>query len=391
VDGFEGLPAAVWVLVGVGVLVIVGCWVDLARTEVRHLPKLAWAALLLSVPIGPVLYLTIGRVPAHERVAAPALPTAGPSAPVVATAPPVAGGDVRTDLGPTVIRTVELTKAYGETLALHAVDLAVPAGSTYGLIGPNGAGKTTMLSILAGLRRPTSGALELAVPRHQLGVLVDTPQFDPWLTAVEVVDLARHLSAPHLPRTRVDEVLEEVGLQDAARRRNGGFSRGMLQRLGLAAALVGDPEVLLLDEPSSALDPAGRREVLDLVGRLARTKTVVLSTHILSDVQQVCDVVGVIDQGRLRYQGPLTELLARTSSVYALHVRGPADRLTTALRAAPWVASVDLVAPGRLRVVVTDATQAEVAVPRLLAEHDLALVSFNPATDLETAFLELTS
>jgi ABC-2 type transport system ATP-binding protein len=186
-------------------------------------------------------------------------------------------------------------------------------------------------------------------------------------------------------------VLVEVGLEDAIGRRNGGFSRGMLQRLGLAAALVGDPEVLLLDEPSSAFDPAGRREVLDLVGRLAHTKTVVLSTHILSDVQQVCDVVGVIDHGQLRFQGPLADLLARTSTVFALHVRGyhrrPRRRAagrTVGLRDRRGRAR-------RLRVVVSDAAHAELATPRLVADHGLALAAFNPATDLETAFLELTS
>jgi ABC-2 type transport system ATP-binding protein len=154
---------------------------------------------------------------------------------------------------------------------------------------------------------------------------------------------------------------------------------------------VGDPEVLLLDEPVSALDPAGRREVLDLIGRLAQTKTVLLSTHILADVQQVCDTVGVIDRGRLRYQGPLAALLARTSTAYLLHVRPPAAGLVDALRQETWLTEVAEQAPGRLRLVVSDAERAERETPRLLAAHGQALVSFQPATDLETAFLELTS
>jgi ABC-2 type transport system ATP-binding protein len=400
-DGFTEAPAVVWVLLAVALLVMVGFWIDLARAEVRHLPRWVWALLMLSIPLGPILYLTIGRVPAHERQAGldPPPPPRGGGALLLdpptmsgAGAPPAPTRAPRLAAsGPPVIATHRLSKVYGDTVALADVDLAVPRGTTYGLIGPNGAGKTTMLSILAGLRRPTTGSLELAVPRSSLGVLVDTPQFDPWLTAREVVDLARHLTAPALPVTRVDAVLAEVGLAAAADRRNGGFSRGMLQRLGLAAALVGDPEVLLLDEPSSALDPAGRREVLDLVGRLAHTKTVVLSTHILSDVQQVCDVVGVIDHGRLRFQGPLRELLARTSSVYALHVRGTTDGLTAALEDQPWVSSLEEVAPGRMRVVVSDAGRAEQVIPRLVVERGLGIVAFNPATDLETAFLELTS
>ena len=384
-------PALV-ALVAVGVIVLVAmvaCLVDLTRRDVRYLPKWAWALVivLVSFPIGAIVYLVVGRVPPGEPSQTAVAPTPEPAVPIAPRAtPPETSLD-----GPTVIRTHALGKRYGDTDALSEVDLAVPRGTTYGLIGPNGAGKTTMLSILAGLRRPTSGTIELAVPRRALGVLVDTPQFEPWLTAREVVDLARQLTAPDVPRERVDEVLVEAGLGDALDRRNGGFSRGMLQRLGLAACLVGDPEVLVLDEPSSALDPAGRREVLDLIGRLAHTKTVLLSTHILSDVQQVCDVVGVIDHGRLRYQGPLVELLAHTSTAYALHVRGDAGPLVDDLRRQPWAEEVVEQAPGRLRLVVSDAARAEAEVPALLADSRTSLVSFYPATDLETAFLELTS
>jgi len=131
--------------------------------------------------------------------------------------------------------------------------------------------------------------------------------------------------------------------------------------------------------------------VLDLIGRLAHTKTVLLSTHILADVQQVCDLVGVIDRGRLRYQGPLADLLARTSSSYGLHVRGPVDGLLSDLRRQPWALEVEEQAPGRFRLVVTDAGRAECDIPPILAEHRAALVSFAPSADLETAFLELTS
>jgi ABC-2 type transport system ATP-binding protein len=318
--------------------------------------------------------------------------------PSLAELPPGPGAD-DTSSAPALISSHALRKVYGATVALDDVDLVVPEGSTYGLIGPNGAGKTTMLAILTGLRRPTSGTFQLGVPRREIGVLPDTPHFEPWLTAYEIVDLARDLVAPELPRDRVEAALAEVGLEDAIGRRAGGFSRGMLQRLGLAACLVGDPRVLVLDEPSSALDPAGRREVLDLIGRLAHTKTVVLSTHILADVQQVCDQVGVIDHGQLRFQGPLRELLARTSSAIAVQVRPARDGdarsqtggLAEAIRALPWAVSVDDRGPGRLHAVVRDLAAAERELPRLVAERELALVAMYPATDLETAFLELTS
>ncbi len=392
----EEVPVAVLVLGALALLGMLAALVDLARSDVRQLPKWAWALIivLVSFPIGALLYIVLGRVPRGQARAA-LDEAAGPSGGTATEAPALRPreGQVAApaETRELAVATRDLGKAYGETVALDAVDLAVPRGVIYGLIGPNGAGKTTMLSILAGLRRPTSGHVDLAVPRTSLGVLVDTPQFEPWLTAWEVVDLARHLTAPDLPQARAGEVLEEVGLGEVVERRVGGFSRGMLQRLGLAACLVGDPEVLLLDEPSSALDPSGRREVLDLVGRLAHTKTVVLSTHILSDVQQVADVVGVIDHGRLRFQGPLTDLLARTSSVYALQVRPPADGLVAALARQPWVEDAGEQAPGRIRLVVSDATAAEGAIPQLLAEAGTHLVAFNPATDLETAFLELTA
>ena len=401
-------PVVWWVFGGLLVLsltVTVVALVDVARHEVRHLPKLGWAAVILlgGFPLGVIVYFVAGRVP-RDGAGGPRpgagggdVPAAGSGRSAVLAEPGTLAALAAAPAWPpatgtgTILRTHGLGKTYRETEALSGVDLAVPRYSTYGLIGPNGAGKTTLLSILAGLRRPTTGSVELAVPRRRVAVLVDTPQFEPWLTAYEVVDLARQLTAPSAPAARVREALAEAGLADAADRRVGGFSRGMLQRLGLAGCLVGDPELLLLDEPASALDPAGRRDVLDLIGRLAHTKTVLLSTHILADVQQVCDTVAVIDHGRLRYQGSLSDLLARTGAVYLLHVRPPAGDLAAALRGEPWVSELAEPAPGRLKLVVSDPARAERETPRLLAALGVALVSFQPATDLETAFLELTS
>jgi ABC-2 type transport system ATP-binding protein len=155
------------------------------------------------------------------------------------------------------------------------VDLAVPEGCVYGLVGPNGAGKTTLLAVLAGLRRPTGGIVHCGVDRRSAALLPDTPQFDAWLTGREVVALAKGLVARHAPARWVDRALADAGLADAAARRVGGYSRGMLQRLGLAATMVGRSDLLLLDKPASALDPAGRREVLDLLTRLRGHATVV--------------------------------------------------------------------------------------------------------------------
>jgi len=399
VEELSELPVAIWWVVGavtvVSLVILAVALVDLARHEVRHLPKPIWALIMIvvSFPLGIIAYFVLGRV-SHRSVAEP-------DAPLPATA---SSGHLADDLaasgapsppaatsGDLVVSTRGLVKTYRDATALRGVALEVPRGAVYGLIGPNGAGKTTLLSILAGLRRPTHGEVSWQVARPRVGVLVDTPQFEPWLTAYEVVDLARRLTAPQAPAERVRAALDQAGLSDVADRWVGGFSRGMLQRLGLAGCLVSDPEVLLLDEPVSALDPAGRREVLDLLARLAHSKTVVLSTHILADVQQLCDTVGVLHQGELRYQGPLATLLSHTTTVYSLHVRPPAGELVDQLRREPWLTEVVEQAPGRLRLVVSDAARAERVVPALLASGDHALVSFQPATDLETAFLELTS
>lgn len=355
---------------------------DLSRREVRHLPKWAWALIIVAVsfPIGVVLYFVVGRKPPGEDIAP--IPAQASVQVAAWTAPQAVTG------APVVV-TTGLRKVYGETEALAGVNLVVPRGSVYGLIGPNEAGKTTLFSILAGLRQPSAGAVELAVDRRAVAVMPDTPQFEPWLTAREVVDLSRHLVSPDLPATRVDEALARARLSAVMDRRVAGFSRGMLQRLGLASSLVTDPQVLILDEPSSALDPSGRREVLDLIGELAATRTVILSTHILADVQQVCDTVGVIHQGCLLHQGPLADLLAQTASAYDLHVRAPADGVLAALGAAPWVTTVEERAPGRIRLVVNDSHRAEAELPTLIAASGARLVSANPATDLETAFMEM--
>ncbi len=292
-----------------------------------------------------------------------------------------------------VVRSDGLRKRYGGTVALDDVGLRVSRGSVYGLVGPNGAGKSTLLGILAGLRRPTAGSVRVDVPRARVAVMPDTPRFETWLTAREVVDLARTLVAPQLPRSRSEEALRDAGLGDVADRRVGGFSRGMLQRLGIAATIVGEPELLLLDEPCSALDPIGRHEVLELVGRLGRERTVLFSSHILSDVQRVCDTVGVLREGRLLYQGALAELLTgRVTPAYRLRLRPPLEAALAELRAEPWVRELVDEGHGAFRVEVTSIGAAEVGLAAVLARAQARLVSLEPAeADLEAVFLELTS
>jgi ABC-2 type transport system ATP-binding protein len=297
------------------------------------------------------------------------------------------------DVAVPAVRTDHLRKVYGSIVALDDVAIRVERGSVYGLVGPNGAGKSTLLSVLGGLRRPTAGEVELGVDRARVSVMPDTPRFDPWLSAAEVVDLARTLAAPSRTSSSVGEALGEAGLADVSERRVGGFSRGMLQRLGIAAALVSDPELLVIDEPCSALDPLGRYEVLELVSRLGRRGTVLFSSHILGDVQRVCDTVGVLREGRLLYQGPLDELLTeRVSPAYLVRVRPPSEPVAAALRGEPWVRAVSEAGQDELRVEVASIAEAESALVRVLAQTGARVVAVEPAAaDLETVFLELTS
>ena len=290
----------------------------------------------------------------------------------------------------TAVDVHDITKRYRDTVALDDVTLSVGRGSVYGLVGPNGAGKTTLLGILSGLREPTAGTFDVDAAR--IGVLPDTPRFDSWLTAREVVDLSRALVAPGVAESSVDAVLEQTGLLSVAHRKVGGFSRGMLQRLGLAAAVIGEPEVLLLDEPAAALDPAGRREVLDMVSELRGASTVVFSSHILDDVQQVCDTVGILKQGQLVYEGTLDQLVrnAGHEAAYAVRIRGDGTQLVEILKSYGWVSRVTLESEV---ITVTAASGAvlERELVRCLARVDVPIVSVGPVErSLEDVFLEVT-
>ena len=207
---------------------------------------------------------------------------------------------------PPALVLVGLTKLFGKIRALDALDLTLELGSIHGFVGPNGAGKTTMLSIVAGLKRKTSGEITFGIPEHQMMLMPDTPDFFPLLTAREVVDLARYPFRKEVNEQAISQIIQEVGLTESIDRRVGGFSRGMKQRLGLATTLIGEPQLVLLDEPCSALDPIGRREVLDTISRLRGKSTVLFSTHILSDVEDVCDSVTVVDHGSALYGGSVS-------------------------------------------------------------------------------------
>jgi ABC-2 type transport system ATP-binding protein len=303
------------------------------------------------------------------------------------------------------IETRGLTKQFGATLALDRLDLVVPRGSIFGLLGPNGAGKTTTIRILTGLARQTAGSasvvgIEVGLDdpelHRRLGYLDQDPRFYAWMTGRELLELVGrlHRLAGSDLRSRVAEMLARTGLSVAAERRIGGYSGGMRQRLGIAQALLHRPEILFLDEPVSSLDPEGRRDLLELIAGLRGEATVVFSTHVLSDVERICDRVAILDRGRRVTEGPLEDLLAaHARPIYRL-VPAPGQEaqiaaLVDRLRAAPWATDVSAGA-GLIRVTVSDAEAAAKGVLPLVVAGGVVLESFERARPtLEDVFLEL--
>ena len=223
------------------------------------------------------------------------------------------------------VQTVELRKRFGRTVALAGLSMSVPRGEVFGFLGPNGAGKTTAVKLLLGLLSPTSGeGWLLGRPlgdlgaRRRIGYLPELFRYQAWLTAAEV--LALHCELAPLRRSswkdEIRTVLDTVGLTERANDRVGTFSKGMQQRLGLGAALLGEPELVFLDEPTSALDPVGRHDVREIIRGLASRGTAVfLNSHLLSEVEQVCDRVAVVDHGRVIAEGTMDDLLGGGTAV----------------------------------------------------------------------------
>lgn len=256
-----------------------------------------------------------------------------------------------------------------QVTALRGLSLDIPAGHVYGLLGPNGSGKSTTLKILLGLVTPTSGTSEIfGVPssevksRIDVGFLPENPYFYKFLTGAETISFYGKLCGlgGRALRDRVAELLELVGLEDAADRRVGSYSKGMLQRIGLAQAMVHDPRLLILDEPTAGVDPAGSRQIRDLVLQLKqRGKTVLLTSHLLEQVQEVCDRVGILAKGQLVREGSLDILTGVSGQTeYLIENAGP---------------------------------ELQADISRLAVAHGARLVSSRqPQLDLETVFLKAT-
>jgi ABC-2 type transport system ATP-binding protein len=291
-----------------------------------------------------------------------------------------------------MIETDEVTKRYGDKVAVDHLTLRIPAGRVTGFLGPNGAGKSTTMRLILDLDSPTSGTArvngrryrDIRFPLREVGALLEAKAIHPGRTA------RGHLQwladSNRIPRRRVDEVLELVGLASVAKRRSGGFSLGMGQRLGIAAALLGDPQTLLLDEPVNGLDPEGILWVRNLLRDLAREgRTVLVSSHLMSEMSLTADHLIVIGAGRMITEGSVAEVVAMSSGSHVL-VRSPdVSRFEPVLAAAG--AEVSIEPDASLRIRKLDITR----IGELASGNGITLHELSPQTaSLEQAFMELT-
>ena len=409
--------ALVTILIAVELGLLVYALVDLYRRPAAAVAggsRLVWLLLCVFFQmIGPILYLTVGRTAAPPNASGSGAAGAGshngtPRAIHVAQAAAALydAGDARGVPSAPRGAAVELaavSKVFTGAVALDGLSLSVHEGSVFGFLGPNGAGKTTTLRILAGLAHPSAGAARIlgrdvadasAELRSLVGYLPDVPAFYKWMTGAEYLRFAGSLfslGGPALER-RVDELLDLSGLAGVDIK-IGGYSRGMKQRLGVAQALVNAPRLLLLDEPTSALDPIGRREILDMIASLRGHTTVFFSTHILADVERVCDTVAIIDHGRVAALAGIDELRRRRGGFHRLAVDvDDCDALANALREAPWVRGVEPGESGGLLVSVDDLEAAQREIPATIARLGLALHRLEgDELSLEDVFVSLVA
>ncbi|MCW2781776.1 MAG: transporter ATP-binding protein [Marmoricola sp.] len=296
-----------------------------------------------------------------------------------------------------VIETTGLRKEYRargrKIVAVDGLDLAVPAGGVHGFLGPNGSGKTTTIRMLLGLSRATSGQLSIfgqRVPEYlpqlidRIGALVEEPKFVPTFSGRKNLSmLARTIG---IPRTSVDKAIEDVGLKGREKERYKGYSYGMKQRLAVAAALLKSPDLLILDEPTNGLDPAGIRDIRDMIRHLGDTGvTVLLSSHILAEVQQVCSSVSIIGQGKLLASGKVSELLGDNVTRIRVGVAEPEAAMSYLTKAGYAVTRDD-------DKLIVEGPQHPEEITRVLALHQIwvsELSAIQP--DLESFFLQLTA
>ena len=314
----------------------------------------------------------------------------------LADAPVARGGN-----GQWAVETHGLTKRFGDNVAVDDVELLVPRGCAFGYLGPNGAGKTTLIRVLLGLTHADAGTMALlgyAVPRHRdralarVGAIVDEPRFHGHLTGrqnLQILAAAREPAA----KGRIEPSLERVGILHRAEDKVSKYSMGMRQRLGVAACLLGDPQLLILDEPMNGLDPAGMLDMRDMIKSLvAEGRTVVLSSHLLDEVERTCDAVAIVDRGKVIRQGPISQLLAGSSFEIQVECSEP-DRARSLLDATPIGAQVQ-VGPDGLAITLPEGTRRDVIaeVNRVLVGGGISVYRLQHVqASLEQWFLSVTS
>ncbi len=299
------------------------------------------------------------------------------------------------------VETHGLTKRFGDNIAVNGVELLIPRGCAFGYLGPNGAGKTTLIRVLLGLTRADSGTMSLLghpVPKHRdtalarVGAIVDEPRFHAHLTGrqnLQILAAARERAA----RDRVGPALERVGILHRADDKVSKYSMGMRQRLGVAACLLGDPQLLILDEPMNGLDPAGMQDMREMIRSLvAEGRTVVLSSHLLDEIERTCDAVAIVDRGNVVRQGPISELLAGASLVVQIDCSEP-ERASSLLQATPSGHHVDTDAQGLTITLPPDTDRDRIAeINRTLVEGGISVYRLQEVqASLESWFLEVTS
>lgn len=293
-----------------------------------------------------------------------------------------------------LVTVKNLSKTYKKHIAVQPMSFSIGKGRCIALLGPNGAGKTTTLQMLAGLLVPTTGEIEFAGNidkdhRTQIGFLPQHPSFFNWMSAAEFLQFAGELS--HVPKKqlarRIEETLAFVRLEDVKNKKIGGFSGGMKQRLGLAQALLHEPELLILDEPVSALDPAGRRDVLELMKQLKSHMTILFSTHILHDAEQVCEDILMLKDGNLIWNGMLAELKQENGALaIKLRTKEPIEGVLELL---DFIEEVEYVDVFTAKVLMRNLADSNDLVDSLL-QHGRTLVHFEWLQDsLEDAYMKV--
>jgi len=314
---------------------------------------------------------------------------------------PVVASENEPAVGNWAVETHGLTKRFGENVAVDGVELLVPRGSAFGYLGPNGAGKTTLIRVLLGLTHADAGTMSLLgypVPKDRdkalarVGAIVDEPRFHSHLTGRENLEMLAS-SREHASRERIGSALDRVGLSHRANDRVTKYAMGMRQRLGVAACLLGDPNLLILDEPMNGLDPAGMRDMRDMITSLVdEGRTIVLSSHLLDEVQRTCDSVAIVDRGAVIRQGPISDLLAGTSVVLQVECSDP-DRARTLVNQVGVALQVKAEPTGLEVTLVSGTGRAVIAeISRVLVEGGIALYRLQPVqASLESWFLQVTS